>query len=96
MHPNGHFVSTDEEIDDFILFAKTTQQGVQVVTVVIEKFSITSGQKGNDQPSSSTRENNVKLWKAIWNLSMPSRISMWAWQTIRGRIPTKDQLVRRG
>lgn len=64
--------------DDFILFAKTTQQGVQVVTVVIEKFSITSGQKVNFHKSklvlghSATEQHSNRICNALGVTRMES------------------------
>ncbi|XWS42552.1 hypothetical protein CRYUN_Cryun16bG0024100 [Craigia yunnanensis] len=38
---------------------------------------------------------DAKLWKLVWASLAPPKVKVFCWQLIRGRIATKDQLVRR-
>lgn len=35
-------------------------------------------------------------WKLLWNTLVPSKIKSFIWCVVRNRVPTKDNLARRG
>lgn len=46
--------------------------------------------------SSSSNTRMLKLLKMTWRASIPPRLSLWAWQAIKGRMPTRSNLHRLG
>ncbi|GLT67323.1 hypothetical protein SLA2020_396400 [Shorea laevis] len=46
--------------------------------------------------SSSTRELDSKKYKMLWNNNVPLKVSALAWKILQNRIPTGDNLIKRG
>lgn len=45
---------------------------------------------------SSTEDDYVFPWLKLWLKEIPTKISAFAWKTVRERLATKDNLLKRG
>jgi len=43
----------------------------------------------------STPASDVRTSRLIWKLKIPPRAAVFTWRLLKGRLPTKDNLIRR-